>query len=345
MPILQILTCFSAIILTMILKRLMTAFLLLIVVFLFGISGYMVIEKWGFLDSLYMTVITIATVGYMEVHPLSAQGRIFTIFLIIFGMGVLLFGISTFTAFLVEGELNELLRRKKMEKQIAKLKGHYIVCGIGRIGKHIISELYNTRRNFVAIDTNEAVCKELGNKGMLYVHGDATSSAVLKIANAEQAKGLFCALPSDSENLLLILTAKGINPHLKVIAKAEVDESRAKMVKAGANGVVLPLHIGGLRMASEMIRPEAVTFLDKMLKSPEEIYRVEDMTVSADSVLCGKNLKASGLLDKRGISVAAVRKGDQYIFNPPADAILDTGDALIIIGETERIREIKKIAG
>jgi len=342
---LQILACFSAIILTMILKRLVTAFLLLIVVFLLGISGYMLIERWNFLDSLYMTVITIASVGYMEVNPLSAQGRIFTIFLIIFGMGVLLFGISTFTAFLVEGELNALLRRKKMEKQILKLRGHYIVCGIGRLGKHIMNELFNTKRDFVAIDTNEAVCKELGEKGILYVQGDATSGAILKVANAEQAKGLFCALSADAENLLLILTAKGINPHMKVISKAEVDESREKMIKAGANGVVLPLHIGGLRMASEMIRPEAVTFLDKMLKSPEEIYRVEDMIVSADSVLCGKNLKTSGLLDEKGLSIAAIRKGDKYIFNPPVDEILDIGDALILIGETARIRAIKKIAG
>jgi voltage-gated potassium channel len=315
------------------------------VVFLLGISGYMLIERWSFLDSLYMTVITIASVGYMEVHPLSAQGRIFTIFLIIFGMGVLLFGISTFTAFLVEGELNEFLRRKRMEKQISKLRGHYIVCGIGRIGKHIINELYHTKRDFVAIDMNEIVCRELGGKGMIYVQGDATSSAILKVANAEQAKGLFCALSADAENLLLILTAKNINPQLKVISKAEVDESKEKMVKAGANGVVLPLHIGGLRMASEMIRPEAVTFLDKMLKSPEEIYRVEDMIVSADSVLYGKQLKASGLLEEKGISIAAIRKGDKYIFNPPVDEILDIGDALILIGETERIKAIKKIAG
>lgn len=327
----------------MILKRLYVAFLLLILVFLFGISGYMLIERWHFLDSLYMTVITIASVGYMEVNPLSMHGRVFTIFLIIFGAGVLMFGISTFTAFVVEGELNELLRRKKMEKQISKLKGHYIVCGVGRIGKHIINELYNTKREFVAIDKDETVCKELAQKEMPYVQGDATSSAILKVANAEQAKGLFCALSADAENLLLILTAKGISPHLKVISKAEVDESREKMVKAGANGVVLPLHIGGLRMASEMVRPEAVTFLDKMLKSPEEIYRVEDMTVSADSVLCGKNLRTSGLLEQKGITIAAIRKGDNYIFNPPVDAILDIGDAIILIGETDRIRAIKKL--
>src|SRR4030043_1381566 len=168
----------------MMIKRIRLALILITIVFVAGVFGYMLIEKWSFLDSLYMTVITIATVGYMEVNPLSPQGRIFTIFLIILGMGILLFGISTFTAFLVEGELSVMLRRRKMEKKISKLNGHYIVCGVGRTGKHIIDELYKTGRPFVAIDKGEDVCKKLGEKGLLFIMGDATSSAVLKAANA-----------------------------------------------------------------------------------------------------------------------------------------------------------------
>jgi voltage-gated potassium channel len=329
----------------MLIKRLLLAFILLAVVFVAGISGYMLIEGWPLLDSLYMTVITIASVGYMEVHPLSPHGRIFTIFLIIIGMGILLFGISTFTAFLVEGELSEILRRRKMNKQISDLKGHYIVCGIGGIGRHIIDELFNTGRPFVAIDRNEEICKELSEKGILFIKGDTTSSAVLKAANAEHAKGLFCALPHDAENLLVILTAKGINPGLKIVAKAEEDESEDKMRKAGADGVVLPEFIGGLRMASEMIRPEAVTFLDKMLKSRDETFRVEDILVSDHSVFAGKTLKTSGILERKGLTVVAVKKGDQYIFNPTKEEKLEIGDSLILIGETKDIREIKKLAG
>ncbi len=329
----------------MMVKRLVIAFILLGLVFVSGISGYMLIERWSFLDSFYMTVITIASVGYMEVNPLSPQGRIFTIFLIIFGMGVLLFGISTFTAFLVEGELSEILRRRKMDKRISVLKGHYIVCGIGRIGGHIIDELSKTGRPFVAIDKNEEICGELAEKEILFTKGDATSSAVLKAANAEYAKGVFCALHSDADNLLLILTAKGINPGLKIITKAEVDESERKMRKAGADGVVLPEFIGGLRMTSEMVRPEAVTFLDKMLKSREEVFRVEDIIIGDNSQFAGKTLKSSGFLDKQGITVAAIRKGDRYIFNPSEEETLETGDALILIGETKSVREIKKIVG
>ena len=335
---------FFAIIHNMILKRLRLALILLVVVFILGISGYMALEGWGFLDSFYMTVITVASVGFMEVNPLSPQGRIFTIFLIIFGMGILLFGISTFTAFLVEGELTELLRRRAMEKQIAHLKGHYIVCGIGRLGKHIIDELHKTKRLFVAIDMNEEVCKGLADRDMPCIKGDATTSAVLKAANADNARGIFCALRNDADNLLLIFTAKEISPHMRVVAKAEEGESEGKMRKAGADRVVLPEFIGGLRMASEMIRPEAVTFLDQMLKSREEIYRVEDIPISPESKFIGKTLKASGLLEKDGVTIGAVRKGNKYLFNPPDTVVLDAGDALILIGETKEIGEINKLA-
>lgn len=322
-------------------KRLRLAVILLLIVFVSGVSGYMWIEGWGFLDSLYMTVITVASVGYMEVNPLSPHGRIFTIFLIFFGMSTLLFAISTFTAFLVEGDLSDIIRRRKMDKRISELKGHYIVCGVGRIGMHIIDELSKTGTPLLALDSNEDICKDLFDKKIPVIKGDATSIAVLKNANAEQAKGVFCSLPTDAENLLLILTAKGINPQLKVVAKAEDDESEEKMKKAGADGVVLPEFIGGMRMASVMIRPEAVTFLDKMLKSDGDVLRVEGITIGSDTTFAGKTLKASGVMDKKGITVVAIKKGENYIFNPSHEERLETGDALILIGRTEDIIKVK----
>ncbi|RJQ40684.1 MAG: potassium channel protein [Nitrospiraceae bacterium] len=326
-------------------KRLITALILLAIVIEAGTIGYVLIEKWGAIDSLYMTVITIASVGFMEVNPLSQTGRIFTIFLIIFGIGTLTFGISTFTAFLVEGELSEILRRRKMEKNISGLKGHYIVCGMGKIGRHIIEELYKTERLCVAIDKNEEECKRLAEEEKLFIKGDATSSSVLRSANIAHAKGVFCALPTDAENLLLILTARGISPSLKIVARAEEDESEEKMRRAGADGVVMPEFIGGLRMTSAMVRPEAVTFLDKMLKDQEEIYRVEDVFVDAGSALAGKTLKTSGLMEKKGFSVVALRKGDKYMFNPSCDERIETGDAVILIGESKSIREVKAVRG
>ena len=211
-----------------------------------------------------------------------------------------------------------------MDKRIATLKGHYIVCGIGRIGRHIIDELLNTGRPFVAIDANEEICKYLGSKGIFSIKGDATSSAVLKAANAEHAKGVFCSLHTDADNLLLILTVKGIHPGLKIVAKAEENESENKMKKAGADGVVLP---------------------EFMLKSEEDVFRVEDIMIADSSQLAGKTLKSSGILDKDGITVVAVRKGEKHIFNPPPDEMLETGNALILIGETKRVREIKNLVG
>jgi len=324
-------------------KRLVFALILLAIVIISGTAGYIIIERWGVLDSLYMTIITIATVGYMEVNPLSPGGRVFTIFLIVFGMGVVLFGISTFTAFLVEGEFSEILRRRKMEKTIAELKGHYIVCGIGRIGRHIADELHKTKRLCVPIDKSEEECKRLAEEGRLFIRGDATNSAVLKSANIMNARGVFCSLSSDAENLLRILTARGINPSLKIIARAEEDESEEKMRRAGADGVVLPDFIGGLRMTSAMVRPEAVTFLDKMLKEQEEVYRVEDICVDEGSALSGKTLNETGFMQGKGFSVVAVRKGDKYIFNPSGDEKIEAGDAIILIGESASIREVKAV--
>ena len=323
-------------------KRLFLAFILALSVISFGTVGYMYIEGWNFLNSLYMTIITIATVGFREVGPLSPQGMVFTIVLILLGMGFLLFSVSTFTAFLVEGEINVIFRRRKMMKKISELKDHYIVCGAGQIGMHIIDELIKTQRNFVVVEKSEDVCKKLSENKILYVQGDATYSHVLKSANIENAKGLFCALSSDGDNLLLIITAKALNPKLRIISKANEDESREKMKNAGADGVILPMFIGGLRMASEMIRPTAVNFLDEMLKRTDQIYRVEDISFDEQSKFIGKKLKDTELFNKKGVTVVALKRASQYIFNPARDEIINAGDSVVIIGEVKQIREIKE---
>lgn len=326
-------------------KRFIMIGIFLFSISLGGVAGYMMIEGWSFLDSLYMVVITLASVGFMEIHELSPQGRVFTVVLIIFGMGVLLSGVTTFTAFLVGGELSEILRRKKMNKQISSLQGHYIVCGMGPVGRHIIEELHKTGRNFVAIDVDENVCRELEEKGFLYIKGDATSVGILKSANSERAVGLFCALDSDAENLLLIMTARVINRNMRIIAKAEKNESEEKMFMAGADGVVLPQFIGGLRMASEMVRPEAVTFLDKMLKGKGEAVRVEDVRVSDGSKLMGMRLKDCDFLNTEGLLLVAIKKGEKYIINPGREERIEDGDIMVFISEERNLRMIREFAG
>lgn len=326
-------------------NRLIAIWISLVVVFLAGIAGYMIIEGWTFFDAVYMVIITLASVGFSETHPLSFSGRIFTMFLIIFGMGTLLSGITSLTAFLVEGKLSELFKRKKMNKRVGSLNHHYIVCGAGNIGRNIIDELDKTERSFVVIDLNPSVCKALEEKGVLHVVGDATDTDVLKSANIENAKGLFCALGSDADNLLLIMTARGINPEIRIITRAEKRESTEKMMRAGANGVVMPQFIGGMRMASEMVRPAAVTFLDKMLKGKEGTIRVEDVAIASQSELIGRKLKDCPFTGTEGILLVALGKGDRYIINPSGNETLENSDIMVFIGQEKELQTIRRLAG
>ncbi len=317
----------------------------MVVVIFAGIAGYMIIEGWSFFDSLYMVVITLASVGFSEVHELSFQGRLFTIFLIVFGMGILLMGITSLTAFLVEGKLSEILRRNKMLKRIDLLKNHYIVCGAGGIGQHIIDELYKTERPFVVIDMDDIVCKNLEERSTLFIKGDAASTANLMSAKQEKARGLFCALKTDADNLLLIMTARGINSKIRIISKAEKRESTEKMIRAGADGVVLPQFIGGMRMASEMVRPAAVTFLDKMLKGKEGALRVEDVIVDKNSQLVGRKLRECPFIGVEGLLLVALGKGDRYMINPSKEETIEGGDVMVFIGQETEITAIRELAG
>lgn len=323
-------------------KRLIGIAAALLAVFFTGVSGYELIEGWPLLDSLYMTVITIATVGYGEVHPLSNTGRVFTMFLIFFGTGVLAYGISTATAFIVEGELTDAIRRKKMQKIIDQLKGHYIVCGADQTGRYVIDELVKIKRDFVAIEKDTEKNKELKERDILCVEGDTTHNAVLEAAGIKRAKGLITTLHSDAENLLVVFTAKKLNPGIRVISKAIEEESEQKIRMAGADGVVMPNSIGGLRMVSEMIRPSVVTFLDTMLRSKDKTIRVEEIIIHSGSPFEGKSIAEAGILSIEGVSLVALkdRKNDTYMFNPPKTTALAGGNVLIAMGEIEKINEI-----
>lgn len=325
----------------MIYKRLLGVLGSLTTVVLAGIAGYMLIEGWGLFDALYMTVITIASVGYMEVHTLSPHGRAFTILLILCGSATLIYGLSVLTAFIVEGELSDYFRRRKMKNAIAKLRGHYIVCGVSATGRYVIDELTKTGRSFIVIDRDPEKLRPLLESGILHLHGDATQEAVLVAANIATATGLFSALHHDADNLLTVVTAKGLHPQLKVVVKAFDEESERKLRQVGADGVVMPNFIGGMRMASEMIRPSVVTFLDTMLRVRESVVRVEEIHFPPGSVLVGRTLAAAGLLDVDEVTVVALcdREG-HYRFNPPRELVLQAEDVLIVMGNVARIRTL-----
>lgn len=330
---------------TLLLRRVVLIVLLLGAVLAAGAVGYMAIEGWSLLDGLYMTVITVASVGYGETHPLSDEGRVFTMLLILSGSGVLIYAISNLTALIVEGELTDVLKRMKMNKTIDRLKGHYIVCGDSQTGRYVIDELLKTQKDFLVVEKDRDKILVLEQRNVLCLEGDATSDAVLRAAGVERAQGLVTALHSDAENLFVVLTAKGLNPALRVVSKALDEESRQKLVKVGADGVVMPDYIGGLRMVSEMIRPSVVSFLDLMLRSSDKTIRVEEVTVPGESPFAGKTLEQSGILAQPDVTVVALltRDGD-YQFNPPHATLLEPGRVIIVMGNIEGINQIKQRA-
>lgn len=311
----------------------------ILVVFAAGIGGYMIIEHWSFADAIYMVVITLASVGYGEVNPLTPNGRIFTMVLILGGTGILVYAVSSFTAFIVEGNLTDVLRRKKMQKQIAALRNHYIICGAGLTGRYCIEELHRTRRQFVVIERDSAKIRELIGQGVLCVEGDASHDLTLRQAGIDHAAGLVSALSTDAENLFVVFTAKRLKEGLRIVSKATEKESEQKLRLAGADGVVMPKSIGGLRMASELIRPTVTGFLDKMLRLQNRTIRVDEIPVTAGSRLAGRTLGETGLLDQQAFSVVAITENgaDSYRFNPSRESVLAEGQTIVVIGDIAAI--------
>lgn len=327
----------------MLFKKITSILFLLGTVLVAGAIGYQLIEGWSFFDGLYMTVITVASVGYGETHPLSDAGRIFTMFLILTGSGILLYSISMITAIFVEGELTDILKRMKMDKTIERLREHYIVCGDSLTGQYVIEELLKTKKPIVVIETDKNKIASLKERNILCIEGDATTDAVLQAAGIEHASGLFSLLHTDAENLFVVLTAKGLNPNLRIVSKAVDEESRQKLIKVGADRVIMPNVIGGLRMVSEMIRPSVVSFLDLMLRAKDKTIRIEEIGIATGSPYAGKSIEETGILTLPDVTVVAlvIREGESYQFNPPNDTPIHEGTVIIVVGLVDAINGIR----
>ncbi|MFA7009564.1 MAG: NAD-binding protein, partial [Elusimicrobiales bacterium] len=261
-------------------NRIIVTLTALLALFSAGVSGYMLIEGWNFLDALYMTVITLATIGYGEVHPLSTSGRIFTIMLILGGIGTMTYIFSSITALLIEGELKDVFRRFKMEHNIDSMKDHYIVCGATHTGLSVAQELAETRRPFILIVLEEAEVRKFMEMGYCAVAGDASTDAVLLKCGVRNAKGIFCTLKQDKDNAFIAITARVLKPDLRIITVQNENDPamREKLLRSGADIVISPFHIGGLRMAAEMVRPSTAQFLDQMMRDGRN-FRLEDVRV------------------------------------------------------------------
>jgi voltage-gated potassium channel len=332
-------------------KRIFVSLTVFIAVILMGVAGFKIIggKQWSFLDSLYMTVITVATVGYEEVVDLSQNpaARIFTIIYIIICLGTIAFAVSSITAFVVEGELKNILGRRKMEKEIARLKDHYIVCGSDETAQTIIQELILTKRDFVVIEPAKEKIEKLSSLGSFpYIQGDPSEDSVLLQAGIGRARGIFPSLPTDEANLFVTITARSLNSHLKIVAKGIDIKSHDKMKKAGADYMVSPTYIGGMRMVSEMIRPAAVTFLDMMLRDREHVLRVEEFPVEKGSPLIGKTVGEAKIGERTRALLVALRKGEtkDYDFNPAPEVKIKENDVLVLIAGPEMIEKLANIA-
>jgi voltage-gated potassium channel len=311
-------------------------------ILLVGVAGYHFIEGWSLFDALYMTVITLATVGYGETHPLSTTGRVFTMFLILGGMGMILYGVSRITSFVVEGEMSGILRRRRMNRTISHMSNHYIVCGWGNTGYYAVEELHRTRRPYVVVENDPSRIEQLVEGEMMYVEGDATNDATLVAAGIQRAAGLIASLPTDRDNMFVVITARGLNPTFKIVSKIEDISSRDKFLRGGANIVISSDFIGGLRMVSELVRPGATSFLDLMLRDNSAL-RVEDVKVGLHSRYVKKPVGNCDVFAKSGVILVSLKRGDEFHFNPPHATILESGDTLVVIGNPEQLQSVRSV--
>jgi len=310
-----------------------------------GTVGYTLVEGWSLFESLYMTVITVATVGFKEIHELSDNGKIFTILLIIFGASSLAYTLGSLFQFMVEGQLRTILGRKKLEKKINALSGHYIVCGYGRIGRLICREFEAKPAPFIVVEQDIELCRQLDDSGYLYVHGDATRDEILLQAGIHQAKSLITAVTSDSANVYITLTARGLNPNLFILARASEEGAEIKLKRAGANKVVSPYTIGASRMAHALLRPSVVDFIEIATGADDIELQLEEIRVAPNSPLAGKTLLSSDIRKKHGIIIVGIRKEDEKIlFNPGSETPISSGDILITLGERISIKDLELVA-
>jgi len=323
-------------------RRIGKVILTFISVIIFGVVGLMVIEGWSFLDAIYMTIITMSTVGYQEVRPLSPAGRVVIIIFIIVGVGAFLYAVATLAEYVVSGQLKGVLEKKKMKNQISKLKGHYLICGFGRVGEQVALELKREGRDFVVIDANPSAISKCSPLGYSYVEGSASNDDVLKDAGIMKAAGLVSAVDSDAENVYVTLSAKNLRKDLYIVARASSEEAEYKLIRAGADRVISPYTIGGKRLAGMLLRPNIVDFLDFVLHSGDMDLFIEEVEITERSPFVGLTIGEVKQRYKIGANILAIKskKDNKIMPSPESNAPIEKGDLLIILGTREQLHEL-----
>ena len=310
------------------LLRIIGAFVLVLFA---GVIGYMVIEGWSFVESLYMTVITLSTVGYKEVYTLSDAGRIFTVFLIIGGVGFMLYAVTTMVQYVVEFRIRSRLESRRMKNRITQLKGHTILCGYGRVGSQVARSLSAEGKRFVVIDTDSGKIAQADEDGYLYIQGNASRDEVLQEAGIGRARSLIAAVGNDADNIYITLSAKVLRPDIFVVARGSDEESESKLKRAGADRTILPLHLSGRRMAMLALRPLVVDLIETTMQSRDRSLLLEDVKITTDSLMAGATVKEIEH-HRRVIAVLAVRKSDGRLqTRPHADMKIEPDDEVILM--------------
>lgn len=327
-------------------KRVIMLVGLIALVFSFGTIGYMIIEKWSFIESLFMTAITISTVGYTIPEEISNAGKIFSMILILSGISIVLYGISSITSILLEGDFQKYLAMRRRSKMIEKMKDHHIIVGVGRTGRHIISEFLRSGESFVVIDIDEEKIKHLEtlfNKNFPYIVGDASDEDTLVKAGVERAKSLITTLPDDTKNVFVVLSARTMNPMLNIISRASDTSAMRKLLYAGVTSVVTISEIAGVRMAMMAINPDLISFLDVVTFSGEKNLRMELIRIPEKSPIIGKTLAELRIPQRTGLIIISMRKNGNYIFNPKGDTKVEAGNSMVVLGDIEGVNKMKEI--
>lgn len=324
------------------LKFILLAFTLLLII---GVVGYMALLKVGFVDALYMTVITISTVGFGEVGTTSSQSEIFSVFMIFLGVGIVGYTFTTVVAMFVEGKVKDLWKGSKMDRKISALKDHYIICGSGELAEVIINKFINEKLDFVVITDNREDLEDFSNHDILVVEGQSTEESVLERAGIERAKGLVTTLDLEVDNIVTVLTARNLNKDIYIIANSITKSGREKLLKVGANKTLSVNEISGKRMASLMIKPNIISFLDVVTRVGDIELDLEEVIVKKGSYLEDKNLLEAQIPNKTGLVVLAIKKIEDgnFLFNPPVSYTFKIGDVLIVLGKEEQVDKLRNL--
>ena len=308
-----------------------------------GTAGYMLVEGWNVWDAFYMTVTTVATVGYGEVHPLSPRGRLFTVALIFGGVGTLFYTVTLLATIIVEGGLHQRLERRRTARMLEQIKDHFIVCGYGRIGSIIAAELHQQGVPLAVIERDPERVRQAVDRGWLALEADASREEVLAKAGIHRARGLITAVGTDAENVFTVLTARVMRPDLFIIARVESDDAEHKLRRAGADRVISPYQIGATQMVQTALRPAVVDFFHLATSSDRLDLSMEQVHIKDDSPLANQTIVDAGIRQRFGVIVVGIKRaGGGMDFNPPPEAVMRSGDELVVLGRTESVKALEK---